>query len=65
MSCACRPTLARQPPAGFGNAPPLGDLGLFEEAERLARIVKWTGVGVLALAGAVFVFKLADLVFGD
>jgi len=47
------------------TAPQLGDLGLFEEAERLANIVKWTGIGVLALAGAVLLFKLTDLVLGD
>ena len=42
-----------------------GELGLFENIERLANIVKWTGIGVLALAGAVVLFKVSDLVLGD
>ena len=41
------------------------ELGLFENVERLANIVKWTGIGVLALAGAVILFKVSDLMFGD
>jgi hypothetical protein len=40
-------------------------LGLFEPVERVANIVKWTGIGLLALAGAVFVFKLGAVVAGD
>jgi hypothetical protein len=43
----------------------LGDLGLFEDAARLANVVRWTGIGVLALAGGVLLFKLTDLILGD
>jgi hypothetical protein len=61
-----------RPPGGGGlnlaqglTTPQLGNLGLFEEAERLANIVKWTGIGILTLAGAVLIFKVTDLVLGD
>ena len=52
-------------------APPTlaGELGLFEDVERLTdslakfgNAVRWVGIGVLALAGGVLLFKVTELV---
>jgi len=43
---------------GFGE----GELGLFEDVSRLANAIRWTGIGILTLAGAVLIFKLTDLI---
>ena len=44
----------------------LGDsnLGLIDDIEKFATAIKYTGIGVLALAAAVVVFKITDFVFG-
>jgi len=53
-------------------APPLGDPGVLEDLRdlgnnlmKIGTATKWIGIGVLALAGGVLLFRLTEFVFGE